>query len=498
MTDRVSRIVAGLPSNGSEAEWEEPVPLPGTGAVPEWPVGLGDMTDEYIKAVAVATATPPDLAGITALGVAATLTAGKVRIEGHIGWAELSNLYLTCVVASGEGKTPAYAEVVRPLFAIEREQRAASADDLAAASSRKRLADALARRLEDLAAKTEDDKLRGKVEENAVAAAVDASRITVPAPVRLWTKEATPEGLLRLLAEHDGRMAVLTDEGADHFDLASRYSANGRANHGLYLAGYDGLPYASDRAGRDAVVLPRAVLTIMLMVQPAVLSVLAKDRLAHGRGLYARHLWSMPASQVGRRPTHREAVPDRLRVGWTEHLAGIAAAPGADLGLDVPAKRRFDTWRDSHEPRLGPAGDLASIVEAGNKMPGQVLHLAGNLHALRTGTLAGSVSDETMEATLTFADYFIGHALAVYAVMGCDDATEDGRGVLRWIAARHSSHVTTSEIAHSRDWPADRVRDALQTLERYGWVRAAKPSGGPGRPSERWETHPQLHRRSPA
>jgi len=69
----------------------------------------------------------------------------------------------------------------------------------------------------------------------------------------------------------------------------------------------------------------------------------------------------------------------------------------------------------------------------------------------------------------------------------------DAEAVLRWIRHRGETEFTTRKLCRSKDWEADRVRAALHTLERYGWVRPVEfPEGWRGRPTEAWEVYPVL------
>jgi hypothetical protein len=494
---RIDAILAGLPeSDGKPVDkdkWpDKPIALPGTQRVPPWPRGLGDFVDAYINAVATFTATPPDLAGNTVLSAIATNTQRWVKIEAHIGWREPTNLYLAPLAASGEGKTPAYLHPVMPLYDVATKRADSLAVNIASQRAERKAREARLRHLEVVAAKTEPGQL-GAALKNVRECAAQVEEVNVPAKPVLFTKEATPEGLVRLLAEQDGYIAVLTDEGVDFFEMASRYSGNGQANHGIYLAGYDGLPWRSDRAGRDPIDLARVTITVMVMIQPGTLKHLAKDRMADARGLYARFLWSKPESMVGHRPTHRAPVPEWLSDRWLDlltSLAGIGKLP-ITLTLDARAKHLFDDWRTEHETKLRPEGNLASIPEAANKMPGQVLRLAAGCHAARTKLSTTVVTEPTMVAAIGLGDYYIKHDLAVYSDMRSGGATEDARAVLRWLQMKQERRITTRDLATSKDWEAERTRDALAMLEQYGWVRRAEPEQRPGRPSERWDVHPK-------
>jgi hypothetical protein len=477
--------------------WENPAPLAATRDTPPFCSGvLGPVATEFTEAVAVETATPVDLAAIAALGTVSTVIAGAVVVEPYDGWREPANLYLNCLTAPGEGKTPVMRKATRVLDRIERERRDRLGPEILEAESRKRMATDRRKRSENVAAKAPHGK-RDEAEQDALEASRDEASIVVPSYPRLYTRDATPEALTKLLSEQNGRLGFVTDEGSEFFQLAERYSSTGKGNLGIYVDGFDGKRHLSDRVGREPIVIEHVTLTVCLLGQPIVLEDLGRDRQANGRGLLARFLWSLPGSNVGWRPIHRESVPEQVFEAWEKLIIDLASQAEAAiepivLQLSAPAKHSWDAWREELEPRLRrELGDLSAIVEWAAKLPGQALRLAGNLHALRTGRLDGTIDGETMKAVLELADYFVDHALVVFAKMGADPRLEDASCVLGWLKARRPSEVTTRDVTRSKGWEAERARNALEFLADYGWVRR-RPSSGPGRPSQRWATHPDL------
>ena len=68
--------------------WALPVPFGATGGTPAFPVEvLPGWLADYVSAVATATL-PPDLAGMLACAVLATVAAGAVEVEARSGWRE--------------------------------------------------------------------------------------------------------------------------------------------------------------------------------------------------------------------------------------------------------------------------------------------------------------------------------------------------------------------------------------------------------------------------
>ena len=496
-----AQIEHRLAANDPHPESEEPTDLPTSRNTAPFCAGvLGDVVGDFVQAVSDETATPVDLAALAALGVCSTVIAGSIVVEADPGWKEPVNLYTIGLAAPGEGKSPVVRRCDGVLDRIEKDRREAALPEILDAEARKRVAEGRRKRAEDVAAKSSHtDRL--EAEQEALEAAREAAGVVVPVAPRMYTREATPEALVKILGEQNGRLGVVTDEGVEFFEMAARYSGTGRGNLGVYLSGHDGGRFVSDRSGRDPIIIEATTLTVCLFAQPVVLSDLGKDRQARGRGLLARFLWSMPRTRVGQRPIWRRGVTPEALGGWEERIVALATETRSvedepvTLRMDLAARRLFDAWREEHEPRLAPGvGDLASIVDWGSKLPGQVLRLAGNLHALRTGTIYGTISVHTLAAALELASYFTDHTRAAFGVMGADQRMADAGAVLRWLRDHGANETTTRVIYTSKDWDVDRARSALEVLAEYGWVYLRDRPEGPGRFAERWAVHPKVRR----
>jgi hypothetical protein len=75
---------------------------------------------------------------------------------------------------------------------------------------------------------------------------------------------------------------------------------------------------------------------------------------------------------------------------------------------------------------------------------------------------------------------------------------EPARAVLRWIGKKKLSSFTVRQAWRDlsrQTWATDTeaIRDAIADLIDLGWLRqeAQPEQRGPGRPSERYEAHPQ-------
>ena len=267
-----------------------------------------------------------------------------------------------------------------------------------------------------------------------------ANEITVPPLPRLVADDVTPEAAASLLAEQDGRLAVLSSEGGIFTTLAGRYS--GAPNLEVFLKGHAGDLLIVDRKGREHESVEHPALTLGLAVQPEVLTDIAAMPGFRGRGLLARILYSLPA--LDRRPPqdrppartrtrHDRATSTNLRAlvltlaDWTDP---------AVLPLTPEANDAVLHLEDTIEPRLlAGHGDLAPIVDWASKYAGAVVRIAGLLHlAAHRDAARRPISADTIHAAARIGHYYLGHALAVFDLMGADPLIDHARAALDWIA----------------------------------------------------------------
>jgi hypothetical protein len=311
-------------ANGGRG-WAPPVPFGVAGDLPAFPVEiLPSWLGEYVTAVATATQTPPDLAGMLALTVLATVAAGAVEIQPRPGWREPLCLFVAVGMDAGTRKSSVFTAMTRPVAEFERDQAAAALPSITETITLRRIAEQAAAQAEAVASKAPTDQ-REERQAEAIARAAEAANLVVPPVPRWLVDDATPEALAGLLATY-GRIALLSPEG-DVFDqMAGRYNQAAGPNLGVYLKGHAGDLLKVDRRGRPPEYVQRPCLTIGLTVQPEVLQGLAGRPGFRGRGLLARFLYSLPASLVGRRQAGTPPVPESVADRYIRELQALATS----------------------------------------------------------------------------------------------------------------------------------------------------------------------------
>jgi replicative DNA helicase len=490
--------------------WEPPAPFGVAGMAPPFPVEvLPGWVGEYVAAVATATQTPPDLAGMLALAVLATVAAGAVEVQPRPGWQEPLCLFIAVGMDAGTRKSSVFTALTRPVAEFERQQATAALPGITETATLRRIADQAAAHAEATAGKAPASQ-QEEARADAIARTAEAATLVVPPLPRWLVDDATPEALAGLLAVY-GRIALLSPEG-DVFDqMAGRYNQAAGPNLGVYLKGHAGDLLKVDRRGRPSEYVERPCLTIGLAVQPEILRGLAARPGFGGRGLLARFLYSLPESLVGRRqpgaPPVSQVVADRYAVELQALAASLNAPAGDDepalLALDQAAGELLLCFERDLEPRLAAgSGDLAQLAGWAAKLAGATCRLAGLLHLaghLRDGW-ARPISPDTFASAVRLADYLIEHARAVFDLMGADPRTDVARWLLDWITSTNQVQFTRRDAHRAaprgRFPKATDLDPALALLEEHGWLRRvdADPAGPKGGrpPSPRFLVNP-LH-----
>ena len=403
-----------------------------------------------------------------------------VEVRGQ--WREPVNLYTVTALPPGARKSAVFAEMTMPVIDTE----PALVDGTHAARSSK------PRRSARSPAKTRTRPLRrprasgtrtsGRTLADAIAQAKLAEAVTVPVMPQLVADDITAEAATSLLAEQDGRLAVLSAEGGIFATLAGRYSS-GVPNFEVFLKGHSGDMLRVNRKGRPPEYVRRPALTLGLCVQPEVLRDIAELPGFRGRGLLARILYSMPPDLVGHRQIGEAGIPEDVRGTYAANVQALVRSLAewtdpAVLTLTPAAAAVLLDAEKTIEPRLElDTGDLAGIRDWAAKQIGATARIAGLLHLgthLRDGW-GRAIDASTMAAALDIGGYYTEHALAAFDHMGTDPVIETARVVLRWIEREQPERFTRREahmgLSRSRFPKVTDLDAPLGLLEDHGYIR---------------------------
>lgn len=503
----------GTSQNASQGEWEPPLPFTAY-ALPAFPLeALPDALAGFVSEVAASVQVPLDMPALLGIGVIGAAASRSCRVQIGRTHAEPLNLYVAVTAEPGERKSGTMEAMTAVLRDAEREMVTRAGPEIEQAQEQQKMHEKRVAHLQDVATKGKGDAAAAARTELAELRASPAEK--VPALPRLLADDVTPEKLAELMAEQGGTLTIASAEGGIFGILAGRYS-DGKANLDLFLKAHAGEEVRVDRKGSASVYIPSACLTLLLAVQPNVLSSLADTPEFRGRGFVGRFLYALPQTLVGGRMYQDRPVNAADRGRYTRAVramldlpaAATPSQPGArhDLRIAGAALGVWKEYADEIERRQSPGGDLAELSDWASKLAGAVARIAGGFHLVENAgqgcPWAVPISEANVERAWVVGEYLTEHAQAAYGQMQMSPGAALARRLLRWMDRTAQTAFTLREAhrAHQNVSGVISVQDlvpALSLLCERGYLREqpAKPTGG--RPSSpAYEVNPALHRKA--
>ena len=488
-------------------EWEPITPI-GRTELPPFPTdALPGWLRDFVEALAAATETPADLAGMQALAVCALSVAKTAKVALSSNWTEPLNLFVMTVSPPATRKSAVFTRAMAPVMQCELEENQKRSPIVALAKHRYEQLQARYKEASAQAIKVKDEGQRVEYEEQAKQLAEDLAAFSMPSLLRLQTADFTQERLIGLLAENEERLGVMSAEGGIFETLAGHYTG-GSVNIDIILKGHSGDGHTYDRKNSPPVSLHNPALTMGLTVQPDVLRGMAAKPAFRGRGMLARWVFSLPPNNVGYRHNRNIAISPTVEAAYDEHIRRLLDASLAFLEqenpkpklicLDTEAQSRFQQFRGEVEVYLREGERLGDMQDWGGKLCGLVARIAGILHIVETGSAEGLITLRTVEAAIRLGEYFIPHAMAAYGEMRLDDVTDKARSVVEWIQRRALPSFSRRDVHvhhRSRFETVTEIDPILLRLIQQGYIRerTAQKRDGAGQPaSPLYEVNPDV------
>ena len=276
--------------------------------------------------------------------------------------------------------------------------------------------------------------------------------------------------------------------------LAGIYTKN--VNIDVMLKGHSGDSIRVDRIGRNSESIMNPALTVLLAVQPNVLSGMMQNGTFRGRGLTARFLYCMPTSIVGQRKYRTAPIAGELTRNYSALIRNLLedeqAAEPEEITLSPEADRLLEEFSGEVECRLKT--EYADIADWAGKLAGAVLRIAGVLcraSVTRCYFLEDPeplvVDAEIMQNAISIGRYFIEHSRAAFSLMGADVLVKQSQHLLDTICKNGLMEFTRRDIMRlCRSFKtADEVQPVLNHLAEYGYIamKGDNASTSKGRPS---------------
>jgi len=489
-------LVEPEPTEPTPEPWPELIPFVDS-QLPEFPSDvLPEVLRDWVEAVSESVQVPADMPALLSLAVCSYCLCRRIEIEGGPGWREPTNLYTCVLMPPGSRKSAVFAECLAPLENLEAALQEAERESVARAASERRRKEKMLARYEKQAVEATKPADREHASHEADRLAAELASEPIPVLPRLLVDNATSEVLETLLAQQGGRIMAASSEGGVFDVMAGKYT-NGAASIDVYLKGHAGDNLRTDRIGRESVRIDKPTLTLAYAIQPDVIEGLADNQSMSGRGLWARFLWAMPASNVGYRDVNPPPIPDEVKHAYHETVERLyrEAEDGIVLTLSPSAAELFSKWKAKAEKMKREGEELETIVEWGSKIEGATLRIAAVLHSVEHGP-RGEIGPETIRNAILIARYLIPHAEAVLTMASAaSKVIGDAQYVWRLIERNGCRTFTKSEVqqAGRRRFPrATDIDEPLMELCRRGYITRIEQDRKAGRPSEIYVLNPNL------
>ena len=183
--------------------------------------------------------------------------------------------------------------------------------------------------LKKTARSTKKSDERQKIHDEIIA--IMTNRTVIPTEPKLTVSDVTPEKVNEILAQNNGRIAVIDSEGSGVIDIfAGRYAKKG-VNIDVYLKGYSGGERThAERMSRASSAVKNPAITTILTIQPEVMNTLAKNKVFRRRGLLGRFLYSIPESLIGSREYKNISINEDIKTAYNVLIKSIFLIPEPD------------------------------------------------------------------------------------------------------------------------------------------------------------------------
>lgn len=445
---------------------------------------LPGIFGEFAAGLAQAMETPEALSVMAILGVISTIVAKRFKVSPKEGWHEPLNIYTLIALPPANHKSIILRHCTAPLIKWEREQVHLHAAEIKRRYSERKTQEKIIEALRCKAGKLDDVLEQQSLMQDIAQKETELSEI--PVLPQLFVNDVTPESLLTLMHEQDGRLAIFSDEGGVLETLSGLYS-NGVANIDILLKGIDGGEIRVRR--KDKNILLNPYLTVVLAVQPSIIQQLADKKAFLGNGTLERFLYAIPKSNLGYRTHNKPPLSKDIEEAYHNKIQALLNKfVGQNNPLLLHPKQQlqmtqvltlspeaYDLWHGFQadtESDLRPDGRLASCLGWGGKLCGYMLRLAGLLHIAKLDVEAEvnlTIDYDSMTKAFMLAALLTEHAIAAFGLMGLDQPTADAKLIWQWLKSRQQQSFTQSELLlalrNRRIGKSERLSKALRLLK---------------------------------
>lgn len=468
-------------------EWESPVPFD-TITTYGFPVEcLPFPVASFVEGLSESTQTPIEMSAILSLGVLSTAFQKRYTIEITPDWHEPLCVYSVVVAVPGERKSAVISALLSPIHAYEKQCRDVEAAEIEMNRVEKEILIKSLEAAKNAAVKAKKTEDREDARDDITDLTERLAKFEDMYITRFLADDTTPEKLIDLMDEQDGCITVASAEGGLFDALGGRYEKT--LNLDVYLKGHAGDVITVDRIGRKSNLITNPRLTMILTIQPEVLTGMMSNVTFKGRGLCGRFLYAICDSKVGRRNVNPEPISETVKQDYKAFVTRILSDDDTGvIRLSPEANEVRIEYAEYIEQRLGD--DLEHMRDWAGKLVGAMLRITALIHASEvTGNPSAiPVGVETITAAIKIAECLCNHAMNAYKMMGADEALEDAKYLLKRLKSTGKSEITKQELlklTNGKFPKVEIIEPIIDKLTEMNYIKRSQiQSGKRGRPSE--------------
>ena len=231
-------------------------------------------------------------------------------------------------------------------------------------------------------------------------------------------------------------------------------------------------------------------LSLHLMVQPTVASMLLADPLAREQGFLARCLVSYPQSTAGKRPyvetdlgrtpeyrLYAERIDALMEQQWPLSEDGHELDP-PNITLTPAAKKAWIGLYNDIETALGKDGDLAPVRSLASKAPEHISRLAGTFAVFEGDA---SIHEGQIDRAALLMQHYLAEAVRLWGAGRVSAELKLAQELLNWLREKMGPGRIIPLADIYRNGPsairsASAARRVMHQLIHHGWVIAAEHS----------------------
>lgn len=469
-------------------DWAKPKPATGNEPLPlsreidpptPFPVdALGPIGADVVKAMQTVIQAPVALLGQTILAAMnqAAQPHANVVVDGRV--SPLSEYFLT-LGESGERKSAGDGWALAPVRTRQRLLMQQYASDCEQYEMAAQLFEAQSKRI------LADKKLSTDARQAKLA---ELGKPTAPIMPMLIVSEPTSEALQRQLAHGLPSIGLINDEAGQLLGGFAMSSEKKLGTLTTLSRLWDRGEFDRVRVGDGSGTYYGRRLTMHLMAQPVVASMLLADPLAREQGFLARCLVSFPQSTAGTRryvETDLGHTPEYRR--YAERLTDLLERPWPlsedereldppELALTSAAKRTWVALYNDIEHALGKDRELAPVRSLASKAPEHISRLAGTF-AVFEGE--ANISENHIDRAAALMQHYLGEALRLWGTGQVSAELKLAQEVLNWLREKMGPGRAIPLADIYRNGPAairsaGTARRVMQQLIHHGWVVTAE------------------------